>query len=122
MISKYTTPDLDDKVIDDILDYGQYGKYVYQPNLDWDNNSKRQDIILYNDNTHSAKMSQDLLFNDSVDVATRTPIKAIITKYWDCFVKEGAKRTILGYEFGINTGGSKPVAVGNRPMDRMNLR
>ena len=33
----------------------------------------------------------------------------IIHKHWDCFCKEGSRRTILGYEFGIDTGDSKPV-------------
>ena len=30
-------------------------------------------------------------------------------KYWDCFSKESAKHTILGYEFYIDTRNTKPV-------------
>ena len=45
----------------------------------------------------------------NVDDPTRDDIIQIIQKYWDCFCKEGARRTILGYEFGIDTGDSKPV-------------
>ena len=33
----------------------------------------------------------------------------MIIEYWDSFTKEGAKRPIFGYEFGIDTGGAKPV-------------
>ena len=32
-----------------------------------------------------------------------------IKKYWDIFCKEGARRTILDYEFSIDTTVSKPV-------------
>ena len=32
--SEYVTPNLDEKDIDDILDYGQNGKCIYKPNLD----------------------------------------------------------------------------------------
>ena len=32
-----------------------------------------------------------------------------IKEYWDFFVKVGAARPILGYEFGIDTGDAKPV-------------
>ena len=31
VVSKYTTPNLDDKDINDLLDYGQYGNCVYKP-------------------------------------------------------------------------------------------
>ena len=45
----------------------------------------------------------------NVDDTTRDDIIQIIQKYLDCFWKEGASRTFLGYEFGIDTGDSKPV-------------
>ena len=35
VVSRYTTPLLDDDDIGDILDYGQYGKCVYKPDFDW---------------------------------------------------------------------------------------
>ena len=34
---------------------------------------------------------------------------SLVKKYWDCFCKDGAKRTILGYELSIETGNAKPV-------------
>ena len=46
LINKYTTPVLDDTDIDEILDYGQYGKCVYKPNLDWSDDSARVKLSL----------------------------------------------------------------------------
>ena len=45
----------------------------------------------------------------NVDEPTRDDIIHIIQKYWDCFCKEGARTTILGYEFVIYTSDSKPL-------------
>ena len=39
----------------------------------------------------------------------RERVNSIVNKYWDSFCKEGAKRTILGYEFPIDTGNTKSV-------------
>ena len=47
MISKYTTPDYYDDGMDDILDYGQYGRCLYKPEFTWDAGSKRVDIIVF---------------------------------------------------------------------------
>ena len=109
VISKYTTPEFDDDNTDDILDYGQYGKCVYKRNTEWFNNLNRQDIIIYDDAKHASELENDLKFDDSVDSDMRSKVTDIIKEYWDCFIKEGAKRPILGYEFGIDTGGAKPV-------------
>ena len=46
----------------------------------------------------------------------------IIKKIWDCFVKIDAKRTILRYAFGIDTGSAKPVCYKTRPKVLTNLR
>ena len=40
-------------------------------------------------------------------------IRSLIVKYWDCFCDEGAKRTILNYEFAIDTGASPPICCRN---------
>ena len=36
-------------------------------------------------------------------------ILGIVKKYWDYFCKRGAHRTILNYEFSIDTGSAKPI-------------
>ena len=109
VISKYTTPEFDDDNTDDILDYGQYGKCVYKRKVEWFDNLNRQDIIIYDDAKHASELEKDLKFDDSVPLEIRSKVTEIIKEYWDCFIKEGAKRPILSYEFGIDTGGAKPV-------------
>ena len=109
MISQYTTPEDYGDEVDGILDYSQYGKCVYRNKMTWNNDIKRNDIILYNCTLHGAELDKDLKFDESIDEATKQQIITIVKKYWDCFVKEGAKRPILSYEFGIDTGGAKPV-------------
>ena len=47
--------------------------------------------------------------SDKVTDTIRNQLRQIIIKYWDSFCEEGAKRTILGYEFAIDTGDAKPV-------------
>ena len=108
VMSKYTTPVLDDDDVDDILNYAQYGKCVYKNNLNWSDDSCRNDIITYCDATHASELHRDLRFDESVDADLKVQITDIIKEYWDCFVK-AAMRTILQYEFGIDTGVSKPV-------------
>jgi len=87
----------------------QYGKCVYKPDRNWSDDSALVIIITYNKATHAAELTKYLKFDDSVDTNIRASITTIITEFWDCFVKEGAQRTILGYKFGIDTGGSKSV-------------
>ena len=67
VISKYTTPNLDNKDIDDILDYGQYGKCVYKTDFDWSDDFKSVDIITYNKAIRDAKLEKDLNSDESVD-------------------------------------------------------
>ena len=92
--SRYTTPNFDHKDVDDILDYGQYGKCLYEPKLAWDDNSLLNDIIPFQDAIHAAKLAKDLTFYTSVDKETRIAITSIVTEFWDCFVKEGTTRFI----------------------------
>ena len=109
MISRYTTPDYDNGVLDDLLDYSQYGKCMYKSEVTWESGPARVDRILFNESDHLQELQKDLRFGTAVDSSTQLAVTDIIKKYWDCFIKEGAKRTILGYEFGIDTTGAKPV-------------
>ena len=36
-------------------------------------------------------------------------LHGILQQYWDCFVSEGVRRVILGFEFSIDTGTATPV-------------
>ena len=71
--------------------------------------SGRDDIIDFNCQAHDVELKKGLRVNDSINDNTRKAIVAIIKKYWDCFVQDGTHRPILGYEFGIDTGGAKPA-------------
>ena len=59
---------------------------------------------------HGEELTKDIRIGATVpEDSTRHQLKDLVIKYWDCFCKEGARRTIIGYEFAIDTGDSKPV-------------
>ena len=109
VIIKYTTPDLEDNDVDDILYYIQYGRCVYKTKSVEQDTNTRTDLIIFDDAIHGEELEKDLNFDDSADKTAQDKMTSILEKYWDCFAKEGATRTVLGYIFGIDTGGSKPV-------------
>ena len=53
--------------------------------------------------------AQNIKLNSTVIPEIKEQLISIVKKYWDYFLKEGAKRTILGYKLSINTGNTKPV-------------
>ena len=75
----------------------------------WDSGVERMDNILYNKSVHSTELNKDLRLGPSLTSEYRAEVHRSIVKYWDCFVKEGARRPILGYEFGIDNSGANPV-------------
>ena len=68
-----------------------------------------------------AELEKDLIIGDHVNKELRNRIMGIIKDYWDCFIKEGCHRTILGYEFSIDTGDAPQFAARNQLMVIMNL-
>ena len=44
---------------------------------------------------------------DNVTQYYKDNLTVLIRKYWDCFCVRGTRRTILDYEFSIDTGASK---------------
>lgn len=101
------TPELDDNGVTGIL--FQYGKYVYKSELEWSSGTKREDLIFVKYAAHTTELNKDLSFNSTVNATIITEIMNIIKEFWDFFLKEGTKRLILGYEFGIDTIDSKSV-------------
>lgn len=77
---------------------------------------RRDDLIRFGGNAATMtaadekELEKNLKVGSSATPAQRKQIIAIIKKYWDCFCKRGARRTILGYEFGVDTGSSPPVS------------
>ena len=111
--NKYIPLDYGDDIHDGHFDFEYKGKAVWRPTT---SNGEicipaRDDLIIYDPILHSAELLKGLRINDDVSEAVKLRVKAIVTTYWDCFCEEGARRTILGYEFTIDTGASKPICV-----------
>ena len=86
-----------------------------------DTSVEHMDRILYHETAHATELNKDLRLGASLDADCQLEVRRLLIKYWDCFAKEGARWTILGYEFGIDTSGAKPVYCKN-PMDHMSQR
>ena len=77
-----------------------YGKSMFRPR-NWDSAS-RTDIILFRDSIHID------CFN-SLDIgSTASPtsaqfVRQIVKNIWDIFAPEGICKTIIGYEFKVDT-------------------
>jgi len=69
----------------------------------------RDDIIKSNVASHSDESNKGLIFDATADLITHDTVANLVKKYWDCFEKDGVKRTILCYKFGIDIGGAKHV-------------
>jgi len=107
--NKYIPLDYGDDIQEGHFDFSEHGKTVFRPPAREWKTSERDDIIQYNAATHAAELDKGLRISDNVTDAIKTQLRQIIIKYWDSFCEEGAKRTILGYEFAIDTGDAKPV-------------
>ena len=108
MENRYKPLEYSTDIDDGMFDYTHYGKTVYKPRTDWTNH-RRTDLISYNPASDKAELEQGLRISPRVSPDTRTRIITLIQKYWDCFAKIGCRRTIIGYEFAIDTGSSPPV-------------
>lgn len=71
VVNRYTTPLLDDDDVGDILDYSQYDKCVYTPDLDWSKGAARNDLITYDCDAHAAELKAALKFDPYVDATIR---------------------------------------------------
>ena len=107
-VNKYIPVEYAEDIDDGVFDYEHYGKTMYRPKKLW-KDGIRDDIILYDRAEHEDEMLKGLKIGKTVTDTTKLALIGLITKYWDCFVEEGARRPIIGYEFAIETGLSKPV-------------
>jgi hypothetical protein len=57
----------------------------------------------------TADFQKHLRIGNNIDLATWGKIKMLVQKYWDVFYKAGVYKTVLGFEFAIDTGSSQPV-------------
>ena len=65
-------------------------------------------MIAYNEKVHKSVL-QSLSIGTSTIRAIQSTSITIVKAYWDVFVPEGIKKTILGYKFKVDTGTSKGV-------------
>ena len=71
--------------------------------------STRDDFILWDKNIHFSHLQNHLHLRDDMDITVRDAILSVVKKNWDAFDKQGVSRSILGNEFGVDTGASPPV-------------
>ena len=114
--SRYVPPVIEDDIDDSAFDFKQYGRCVARPNpkppsTSWTEHydQPRDDIIIFDSALHDEELTKDIRIGNTVPDSIRNQLKNLVIDYWDCFCKEGARRTIIGYEFAIDTGDSKPV-------------
>ena len=100
-------PEYGDDIDDGVFDFSNYGNAVFRPTMDWKDHI-RDDVIPFQ-SLDQVELDLDLRMGDEADEDTKLEVVRIIKKYWDSFCKRGAKRTVLGYEFAIDTGTAKPI-------------
>ena len=67
------------------------------------------DFISFNKYKHGEELRTNIMLGYKVTLEGRAGSIDIVKKYMDSFCKEGAKCTILDYEFSIGTRNTKPV-------------
>ena len=105
---KKQKPNNSDDIDNGVFYCADFGNCGFCPDISWEDD-KRNYLTQFINNSDTAELRKYLKIGKNVYDPTRNDITQIVQKYWDCFYKEGTRRTILGYEFGINTGYSKPV-------------
>ena len=61
------------------------------------------DMIDFKTSNNTATLDSLKIYNGAPSTS-RSTISKLVKIYWDCFVEEGIKRPILGFEFAIDTG------------------
>ena len=113
--SRYKMPEYGCDINEGAWDNPNYGKSVYIPKLKW--NDMHRDNIIHFQETDQKELDKYLTVGINSDKTKAHRIVTIIKKYWDCFCKEGAKQTVIGYEFGIDIGNRKPVCCRDHHMN-----
>ena len=108
--SKYIPLDYADDIDEGLFEVEDLGgKTVFKPTK-FQPVPARHDIITFGDEDgDEAELEKHFKLGASASPESKSKILRLVQKYWDCFCKRGARRTIIGYEFGVDTGASKPV-------------
>ena len=98
--------DYGNDIDDDLLVFTQYGQSVRR--LPAAFNSARSGIHFWDSKRDTPEFKKHICIGDHVDFATRGKIEMMVQQYWDVFYEAGVSKTVLGFEFAIDTGGSQP--------------
>ena len=98
-----------DDIIDGHFDFKEFGNTIFWPAEHTWNRGERDDIIKFEESKHTAEFNKGLRVSDKVSAEIKQQVKDIVVKFWDSFCKVEARKTIIGYEFAIDTGDSKPI-------------
>ena len=101
--------DYGDDIQDGHFDFKEYGNTVFWPAEHTWNRGERVDIIKFEESKHTTELNKGLHLSDKFSAEIKQQVKNIVVKVWDSFCEEGARRTIIGYKFAIDTSDSKPI-------------
>jgi hypothetical protein len=92
---------------DDLFVFRQFGAALYRPRPPFE--IDRDDIRLFDPDRDMEEFLAGFRIGNDVDPAVEADIRNIIQRRWDCFYEEGARNSILSFEFAIDTGASAPT-------------
>jgi hypothetical protein len=93
---------------EDIFVFKKYGRCLAKPKLDYQ--VLREDIITWDGQKHQREFDKLITIRQDLDKNIATSLTNIIKRNWDAFSPEGVLKTVLGYEFCIDTGTAIPDA------------
>ena len=106
IISQFEPETVYDDVDEGVFIFKQYGRAIFR-SKPWEP-GVRTDVIHFN-KKQDIRLLNNLKIRKSAPEPAKKMITDLIIAYWDCFVEEGIKRPILGFEFAIDTGKHTPV-------------
>ena len=72
-------------------------------------------ILSFDTSADTKELKEGIRIGQSVSATVNEQIISHVQKYRDCFCKKGTYRPILGYEFTLDTGTSKPAVCCRKP-------
>ena len=106
--NRYIPQDNENDIDEGVFGFNHYKKALYRLKKMQEEGSCTY-LITFNDEEYNEEMNKHIKLNSRVIPQIKENLMSTGNKYWDCFSKESAKQTILGYEFYIDTRNTKPV-------------
>ena len=122
MVSKYTTPDYADNDLDDILDYGKFGRCVYRSDIKWDSGVRRMDRILFDEKEHAKELDKDLKLGPSICDQSKQDVVAVIKNTGIVLLLWGQRELYWVMSLGSIPVGLNQYVAGSHLMAHMNPR